>query len=290
MSNHSTDSGSNPVPEPRKKGIPADVDRMFDWIPEEIQQPATDGEKLQKVIARAGFASRRASEEIIDEGRVRVNGEVAYLGRRVDAATDRIEVDGVLLSVDTALVHYLLNKPAGVVTTAYDPQGRYTVVELVPDTHRVFPVGRLDYDTEGLLILTNDGPLTQLMTHPSYGVEKEYVAKVEREVSAGGLRRLRDGIELDDGLTAPAKVSQPVPGLIKLTIHEGRNRQVRRMMDAIGHPVIALVRTRIGPITDPSLRIGEWRELNPAEVRALSASATPTRRGYRREPGPPPRR
>jgi 23S rRNA pseudouridine2605 synthase len=279
-----------PDPRPPKKGIPAEIDQMFDWIPEDIPQPATDGEKLQKVIARAGFASRRAAEEIIDEGRVRVNGEVAYLGRRVDASADRIEVDGVLLSVDTTLVHYLLNKPAGVVTTSRDPQRRYTVVELVPDTHRVFPVGRLDFETEGLLILTNDGPLTQLLTHPSYGVEKEYVAKVDREVSAGGLRRLRDGVELDDGMTAPAKVSQPAPGMIKLTIHEGRNRQVRRMMEAIGHPVLALVRTRIGPITDPSLRIGEWRELSPSEVRALSASATPTRRGFRREPGPPPPR
>ena len=264
------------------------VNDMFDWIPNEQSEPAVDGEKLQKVIARAGLVSRRGAELLIDEGRVRVNGEIAQLGRRVEVATDRIEVDGVLLSVEPSLVYYLLNKPAGVVTTAFDPQGRYTVIELVPDTRRVFPVGRLDVDTEGLLVLTNDGPLTQLLTHPSFGVEKEYLAKVGREVSLGAIRRLRDGLELEDGMTAPAKVSQPAPGLIRLTIHEGRNRQVRRMLDAVGHPVIELVRTRIGPITDPSLRLGEWRELGPSEVRALAESATPTRRGYRRPTGPPP--
>ncbi len=272
--------------EPQQTG--RSIDDMFDWIPDEQPQPALDGEKLQKVIARAGLVSRRGAEVLIDEGRVRVNGEIAQLGRRVDAATDRIEVDGVLLSVEQSLVYYLLNKPAGVVTTAYDPQGRYTVVELVPDTHRVFPVGRLDVDTEGLLVMTNDGPLTQLLTHPSFGVEKEYLAKVAREVSPGAIRRLRDGVELEDGMTAPAKVSQPAPGLIRLTIHEGRNRQVRRMLEAVGHPVLELVRTRIGPITDPSLRLGEWRELGPSEVRALAESATPTRRGYRRPTGPPP--
>ncbi len=267
---------------------PRSVDELFDWIPADQTQPAADGEKLQKVIARAGLVSRRAAETLIDEGRVRVNGDVAQLGRRVDAAVDRIEVDGVLLSVEQGLVYYLLNKPAGVVTTAYDPQGRLTVIDLVPDVQRVYPVGRLDADTEGLLILTNDGPLTQLLTHPSFGVEKEYVAKVASEVSAGGLRRLRDGIELEDGPTAPAKVSQPAPGLIRLTIHEGRNRQVRRMLDAIGHPVLELARMRIGPITDHSLRVGAWRALDPAEVRALAESATPTRRGYRRPTGPPP--
>jgi 23S rRNA pseudouridine2605 synthase len=264
------------------------VDELFDWIPADESVPASDGEKLQKVIARAGLVSRRAAETLIDEGRVRVNGEVAHLGRRVDASVDRIEVDGVLLSVEPGLVYFLLNKPAGVVTTAHDPQGRPTVVEFVPNQQRVFPVGRLDADTQGLLLLTNDGPLTQLLTHPSFGVEKEYLAKVAAPVSAGGLRRLRDGVELDDGITAPAKVSQPAPGLIRLTIHEGRNRQVRRMLDAIGHPVLELVRTRIGPITDASLRLGDWRELGPDEVRALAASATPTRRGYRRPAGPPP--
>jgi 23S rRNA pseudouridine2605 synthase len=186
-------------------------------------------------------------------------------------------------------VYYLLNKPAGVVTTSHDPQGRRTVVQLVPDDVRVFPVGRLDADTEGLLLLTNDGPLTQLLTHPSFGVEKEYVARVERALTAGSVRRLREGVELEDGLTAPARVSQPAPGLVKLVIHEGRNRQVRRMLDAVGHPVLALVRTRIGPIADRSLPIGAWRELNGTEIRALAESATPTRRGHR-DVGPPPMR
>jgi 23S rRNA pseudouridine2605 synthase len=268
--------------------VSGSVDDLFNWIPADATQPASDGEKLQKVIARAGLVSRRAAEEIIDEGRVRVNGQIAQLGRRVDASQDRIEVDGILLSVETGLVYYLLNKPAGVVTTSFDPQGRRTVVELVPDEFRVFPVGRLDSDTEGLLILTNDGPLTQLLTHPSFGVEKEYLAKVSGQLSAGSLRKLRDGIELEDGFTAPAKVAQPAPGLVRLVIHEGRNRQVRRMLDAVGHPVHALVRTRIGPIADRSLPIGAWRELNAAEVRALAESATPTRRGRRREPGLPP--
>lgn len=285
-----TDRDRADVRGPRDSAAPRSrsIDELFDWIPADETQPATDGEKLQKVIARAGLVSRRAAETLIDEGRVRVNGKTAQLGRRVDALVDRIEVDGVLLSVEQGLVYYLLNKPSGVVTTSYDPQGRRTVVDLVPDTHRVFPVGRLDSDTEGLLILTNDGPLTQLLTHPSFGVEKEYVAKVAREVSPGGLRRLRDGIELEDGPTAPAKVSQPAPGLIRLTIHEGRNRQVRRMLEAIGHPVLGLARMRIGPITDQSLRLGEWRTLEPAEVRALAETATPTRRGFRRPTGPPP--
>jgi 23S rRNA pseudouridine2605 synthase len=266
------------------------VDALFDWIPDETSAPANDGEKLQKVMARAGHASRRVCEELIDEGRVRVNGELAQLGRRVDAAVDRIEVDGVLLSVEVGLVYYLLNKPRGVVTTAHDPEGRETVIEYVPNDARVFPVGRLDADTEGLLILTNDGPLTQLLTHPSFGVEKEYLAQVHGELSPGSIRRLREGVELEDGLTAPAKISQPAPGLVRLTIHEGRNRQVRRMLDAVGHPVLQLHRTRIGPITDGALPLGRFRYLSAEEVRALSVAATPTRRGHARPVGPPPRR
>jgi 23S rRNA pseudouridine2605 synthase len=266
------------------------IDELFEWIPDDTPPPATDGEKLQKVMARAGYASRRACEELIEAGRVKVNGTVARTGARVDAATDEITVDGVLLSVDTELVYYLLNKPAGVVTTAHDPQGRQTVVELVPNEIRVFPVGRLDADTEGLLILTNDGPLTQLLAHPSFGVEKEYVATVAQPLSPGALRRLRDGVELEDGMTAPAKVSQPAPGLVRLTIHEGRNRQVRRMLDAVGHPVLRLHRTRIGPIADHELPIGRYRRLNAEEVRALATAATPDRRGRPRPVGRPPRR
>ena len=231
--------------------------------------PEAAGERLQKVLARAGIASRRACEEMIAEGRVKVNGEVALLGRRVDVGSDRVELDGVLIGVAPDLVHYLLNKPAGVVTTASDPQGRPTVVELVPAAPRVFPVGRLDAETEGLLILTNDGALAQLLAHPSHGVEKEYLVEVRGRPSAGEVRRLREGVELEDGVTAPAKVTLVGPNLLRIVIHEGRNRQVRRMCEAVGHPVTRLVRSRIGPLTDRRLRPGRWRNLTQGEVRAL---------------------
>ncbi len=232
-----------------------------------------EGERLQKVLARAGIGSRRATEELIASGRVTVNGEVARLGRRVDVATDTVAVDGVEIGVAPGLVHYLLNKPAGVVTTASDTHGRPTVIELVPDDPRVFPVGRLDAGTEGLLLVTNDGPLTHRLTHPSHGVEKEYLAHVEGNPGRGTLRALREGIELDDGPTAPARVSLAAPDVLRITIHEGRNRQVRRMCEAVGHPVTRLVRTRIGPITDVHLRPGQWRHLTTAEIRALEQAA-----------------
>lgn len=212
-------------------------------------------------------------EELIAEGRVTVNGEVAVLGRRVDPDRDVVEIDGVPVGVQPGLVYYLLNKPVGVVTTASDPEGRRTVVELVPSDPRVFPVGRLDVMTEGLLLLTNDGALANHLAHPSHGVEKEYLAEVDGVVGGGALRRLRDGVELDDGITAPAKVSQPEPGVIRLTIHEGRNRQVRRMCEAVGHPVRRLVRVRIGPLRDAGLAPGEWRALSDAEVRTLVEAA-----------------
>jgi 23S rRNA pseudouridine2605 synthase len=228
-----------------------------------------DGERLQKVLAAAGIGSRRVCEGLIEEGRVRVNGEVAVLGRRVDVEEDLIEVDGAAIGVRSGLVHYLLNKPAGVVTTATDPQGRPTVVDLVPSEPRVVPVGRLDLDTEGLLLLTNDGELTHRLTHPSFGVDKEYLAEVEGNPSRQALRRLREGVELDDGLTSPAKVSLLSPGVIRMVIHEGRNRQVRRMCEAVGHPVIRLVRTRIGPLRDTTLSPGSWRALTVDEVRML---------------------
>lgn len=232
-----------------------------------------EGERLQKILARAGFGSRRVCEDLIADARVTVNGEVAALGRRVDPETDRIEVDGVPVSVRAGLVYYLLNKPVGVVTTADDPQGRRTVVQLVPDDPRVFPVGRLDYETEGLLLLTNDGDLTHRLTHPSYGVDKEYLAWVEGRVSRGELRRLREGVELDDGPTAPADAALVAEGLLRITIHEGRNRQVRRMCEAIGHPVKRLVRTRIGPLADRKLKPGAWRELTRDEVRELERAS-----------------
>ena len=188
-------------------------------------------------------------------------------------------VDGAPVGIRPDLVHYLLNKPTGVITTADDPHGRPIVVDLVPSDPRVFPVGRLDADTEGLLLLTNDGELAHRLTHPSFGIEKEYLVHVEGRPARGALRSLRDGVELDDGPTAPARVSLVEPDLLRLTIHEGRNRQVRRMCDAVGHPVRRLVRTRIGPLPVGRLQPGEWRVLDRDEVRALEvAVGDPARR------------
>jgi 23S rRNA pseudouridine2605 synthase len=232
----------------------------------------TEGERLQKVLARAGVASRRSCEELIEAGRVTVNGQPAHLGQRVDPSADELTVDGVRVPVAPNAVYYLLNKPAGVVTTASDPQGRPTVVELVPDEPRVFPVGRLDYDTEGLLILTNDGSLAHRLAHPSYGVEKEYLAEVEGHPGRAAITRLRRGVELEDGVTAPARVTVLGDGLLRIVIHEGRHRQVRRMCEAVGHPVRRLVRSRIGPLADHRLPPGRWRTIAPAEVRALEAA------------------
>jgi 23S rRNA pseudouridine2605 synthase len=231
------------------------------------------GERLQKVLAQAGLGSRRACEELIADGRVTVNGAVATLGMRADPDVDAIEVDGARIGVREGLVHYLLNKPAGVVTTASDPQDRPTVVGLVPAEPRVYPVGRLDADTEGLLVLTNDGELAHRLTHPSFGVDKEYLADVTGAPSRGALRRLREGVELEDGRTAPARVSLVGDHTLRITIHEGRNRQVRRMCEAVGHPVRRLVRVRIGPLVDRRLPPGEWRSLTQAEVRALERAA-----------------
>ncbi len=211
------------------------------------------------------------SEDLIAAGRVTVNGEVAVLGRRVDPEIDLIEVDGAPVGVRPGLVYYLLNKPAGVVTTAKDTHGRRTVLDLVPDEPRVFSVGRLDVETEGLLLLTNDGDLANRIAHPSHGVDKEYLVEVDGgSLSPGALRNLRDGVELDDGITSPAVVSQPSPGVLRIAIHEGRNRQVRRMCDAVGHPVKRLVRTRIGPLSDRSLRPGTWRQLSLPELKAIT--------------------
>jgi len=235
----------------------------------------SSGDRLQKVLARVGVGSRRVCEGLIIDGRVTVNGEVPVLGRRVDPAVDRVELDGVPLPVQPGLVHYLVNKPAGVVSTAEDTHDRPVVVSLVPEDPRVFPVGRLDMDSEGLIILTNDGDLTHRLTHPSFGVPKEYLVQVEGEPTAGEVSRLRRGIDLEDGPTAPARVAVVAPILLRIVIHEGRNRQVRRMCEAVGHPVIRLVRTRIGPIADPSLGPGESRPLSFDEVRSLAAAALP---------------
>ncbi len=227
------------------------------------------GERLQKVLARVGFGSRRTCEGLIADGRVSVNGLPARLGQRIDPRACTVRVDGEEIGMLPDLVYYLLNKPAGVVTTAQDPQGRPVVVDLVPAVPRVFPVGRLDAETEGLLILTNDGPLAQRLTHPTVGVEKEYLAQLVGNPSPGALRRLRKGVELDDGVTRNARVSVVGPETIRIVLREGRNREVRRMCAEVGHPVRRLVRTRIGALSEASLAPGQWRTLSLAEVRRL---------------------
>lgn len=240
--------------------------------------PSSSAERLQKILARAGVGSRRACEELIAAERVTIDGVVALLGDRVDPDAQRVELDGIPVVTSSEVVYYLLNKPAGVVTTARDPQARRTVIDLVPDEPRVFPVGRLDIETEGLLVLTNDGDLAQLLAHPSHGVEKTYVAEVVGEPGREALRRLRQGVELEDGPTAPARVRvlgrRQGRSALAITIHEGRNRQVRRMCDAVGHPVERLVRTRIGPVHDERLAPGTWRKLHAVEIRSLYAAAT----------------
>jgi 23S rRNA pseudouridine2605 synthase len=235
-----------------------------------------EGDRLQKVLARAGFGSRRVCDDLIAEGRVEVNGEVAQLGRRVDPEVDHIRVDGVDVSIRPGLVYYLLNKPAGMVSTASDPEGRPTVISAVPSDPRVHSVGRLDAATEGLLLLTNDGDLTFRLTHPRFGVEKEYLAEVTGTLRPAALRALREGVELEDGLTAPARVSAVGETGLRIVIHEGRNRQVRRMCDAVGHPVVRLARVRIGPLVDRGLVPGQWRPLTVEEVRALEEAAART--------------
>jgi len=232
----------------------------------------TEGERLQKALARAGLGSRRMAEILIEAGRVTIDGRVAELGNRVDADTQEIRVDGKLVPAAPSAVYFLLNKPIGVITTADDPHGRPTVVEMINTEVRIFPVGRLDMTTEGLLILTNDGRLAHLLTHPSVGIEKEYLVRVEGDPSPSAIRRLREGIDLEDGRTAPAQVSRVSDGVLRIVIHEGKNRQVRRMCEEVGHPVIRLVRTRIGPLRDTKLSPGQWRELTIEEVRQLSSA------------------
>ena len=225
-------------------------------------------ERVQRALARAGYGSRRACELLIRDGRVTV-------GDRVDAERETVRVDGRLVLFGQESVYLLLNKPAGVVTTASDPQGRRTVLDLITSSVRVFPVGRLDRNSEGLLLLTNDGRLAHLLTHPSSHVPKEYLVQVSGDPSAADIRRLREGVLLDDGMTSPAQVSRVAPGVLRLVIHEGRNRQVRRMCSAVGHEVQRLVRTRIGPIHDASLPPGSWRALSALEVRRLVESVGP---------------
>jgi len=223
--------------------------------------------RLNAYLARAGVASRRGADELIKDGRVRVNGEPGQLNTFV-AARDRVEVDGKPV-VKQKLTYLLLYKPAGVVTTARDPQGRRTVVELVPSEPRIVPVGRLDADTTGALLLTNDGQLAHHLAHPRYEVEKVYEAELEREPSDEALRALAEGVELEDGLTAPASVRRSGPKLIELSLHEGRKHQVKLMCAAVGCPVVRLRRNRYAGLDLSGLAPGEWRELKTGEVEEL---------------------
>jgi 23S rRNA pseudouridine2605 synthase len=223
--------------------------------------------RLNAYLARAGVASRRKADELIKAGRVRVNGDPGQLNTFV-GAHDRVEVDGKAVTKQR-LAYVLLHKPAGVVTTASDPQGRPTVVELVEHESRVVPVGRLDADTTGALLLTNDGELAHRLAHPRYGVEKTYLAEVEGQPDDAALRELAEGIELEDGRTSPARVRRVAPSRIELVLHEGRKRQVRRMLEAVGHPVVHLHRSDYAGLELEGLEPGRWRELEPSEVERL---------------------
>ncbi len=234
-------------------------------------------DRIHKVVAASGYASRRRAEELVAAGRITVDGVTATIGQRVDPDTVHIEIDGVPLPVRPGLVYRLMYKPVGVVSTADDPHGRSTVVDLAGADTRVYPVGRLDADSEGLLILTNDGDLTQRLTHPSHGVSKTYHALVDGSVDTATARRLTAGVALDDG-PAAALAARVIDrrrdrSLLELVMGEGRKREVRRMCDAVGHPVRRLVRTAIGPLQDRNLRPGEVRDLTLDEVRALYAAS-----------------
>jgi 23S rRNA pseudouridine2605 synthase len=223
--------------------------------------------RLNAFLARAGVASRRRADELIKAGRVTVNGEPGQLNTVV-GKRDRVQVDGKEVARQR-LAYVLLHKPADVVTTARDPQGRPTVVELVPPEPRVVPVGRLDADTTGALLLTNDGQLAHRLAHPRYGVEKTYEAEVEGDPAEDALQRLRDGLDLEDGRTAPARACRLGPGRVELVLHEGRKHQVKRMLAAVGHPVLRLHRVAYAGLTLEGLEPGEWRELETPEVEHL---------------------
>lgn len=233
--------------------------------------------KLQKAIAHSGLMSRRAAEELIAQGRVTVDGRPARIGQRVDPETQEVAVDGKPIPIRPGLVWYLLYKPVGVISTADDPQGRRTVVDLVPSEPRVYPVGRLDADSEGLIVLTNDGRLANYLTHPRYGVEKTYLVLVEGRPGKW-VDQLTGGVELDDGMAAArrARVVDTLKGrtMVEIVMTEGRKREIRRMCSALGHEVVRLVRTAIGPISDRQLKPGTWRHLEPEEVAALYAAAS----------------
>lgn len=228
---------------------------------------------MQKVIARSGLCSRRSAEALIRDGRVLVAGSIAHLGQKIDPEVEHVEVDGVALPVAPGLVYYLLNKPLGVISTTADTHDRRTVTDLVPPDTRVFPVGRLDQDSEGLILLTNDGDLAQHLTHPGKEVTKTYTALLQGSPRPGEVRRLTDGVELDDGparaLSARVVDSSGDNTMIEIVMGEGRKREVRRMCETVGYPVIRLFRTAIGPLKDGGLKSGQWRALSIEEIRLL---------------------
>ena len=236
-------------------------------------------ERLQKILSQAGIASRRASEKLMADGRVSVNGKtITELGTKADPAHDDIRVDGSRIKKTERLLYLLLNKPKGYVTTRSDPEKRATVLDLLKGVREyIYPVGRLDYDSEGLLILTNDGDLAAKLTHPRHEVPRVYEAKVLGTPDAHDLGRLAKGISIDGKRTAPANVLLLGPGHLQITVGEGRNRQVRKMCDAIGHPVNELRRVAIGPIRDARLKTGHWRELTPQEVARLRKATAPAK-------------
>jgi 23S rRNA pseudouridine2605 synthase len=231
--------------------------------------------RLAKYLAHAGVASRRAAEDLIRAGRVTVDGErVADLGRQVDASAE-VRVDGAVVGGPEERAVWMVNKPAGVLSTARDTHGRPTVVDLVPSAARLYPVGRLDADTTGLILLTNDGELANRLLHPRYEVRRTYVARVSGgPVSESALRALRSGVQLSDGVTAPADVRALGDGSLELVLHEGRKRQVRRMCEAVGHPVVSLSRVAFGPLALGGLAEGKARRLGAGEVSALRTAAT----------------
>ncbi|MGO4888252.1 pseudouridine synthase [Anaerobacillus sp. MEB173] len=232
-------------------------------------------ERLQKVIAQAGLASRRKAEQLIVDGKVKVNGQViTELGVKVNTNRDKIEVNGVPIDKEEP-VYFLLYKPTGVISSVQDEKGRKVVTDFLDIEQRVYPVGRLDYDTSGLILLTNDGELAHRLMHPKFKIDKVYIAKVKGIPSRENLRKLEKGVFLDDGKTAPAKVKfqsgnqQQGSSIVEITIHEGKNRQVRRMFEAIGHPVMKLKRERYGFLTVRGMNPGDVRELKPHEVKQL---------------------
>lgn len=233
-------------------------------------------QRVQKLLASAGFGSRRQCEQLIAAGRVAVDGVTVSLGARADAAHQTITVDGVKVRTDPDLVHFMLNKPRGVITTMDDPEGRPTVAEYVTTPSRVFPVGRLDADTEGLLLLTNDGPLAQRLTHPRYGVAKTYVARLRGAVRRQAIRQLTDGVELDDGVAVARSVRTLAAArdetLLEIVVTDGRNRQVRRMLGAVGLTLERLARVQLGPIALGDMGQGRVRPLTSREVHDLYAA------------------